>query len=473
MKNWNALNDENYKLECEVKDRDVKIRIAEERINVLLKKIKGLEKDPSAPVIPPNQECPEIDECESDLNICQDQIDSLTQIVRKLKFQIDSIILNPPEIEQPEIPEQPEQPTCEDLIREKLLIIQLKNDTIAALNARPVILPTPCPEDENCDDAIREHTETIRIQTDTIQKLRNQIVALSRPCPEIEDVEQPEPILIPEYFYSSANLNFNCPNQMTKDEIYSVDVSLADLIPNSEFRKALYAQLGINEEGNTEIESIDLQNLIRINLNSQEESAFKITPLHTEQSQVMGSNMKGWKWEVTPLVIAENKRLNLEVLLKDLESDDFRTISSKSLDINISDYPESKPISAFSFFRKNPFWPILGLLLPLLAFILGYLMNSKKKSPSDESKSDEADDLEVIEGIGPKIEQLLYNEDIKTYDALAKTDVSMIQEILDKAGPDYRIHEPTTWPEQSALAADGKWKKLIKWQNKLHGGKDL
>jgi hypothetical protein len=32
--------------------------------------------------------------------------------------------------------------------------------------------------------------------------------------------------------------------------------------------------------------------------------------------------------------------------------------------------------------------------------------------------------------------------------------------------------ETTTWPEQAALAAAGKWDELKEWQDKLIGGKE-
>jgi len=81
------------------------------------------------------------------------------------------------------------------------------------------------------------------------------------------------------------------------------------------------------------------------------------------------------------------------------------------------------------------------------------------------------DDLKKIEGIGPKIEQLLYAEGIYTWDDLSKTAVEVIQVILDKAGPRYKMHNPGTWPEQAGMAAQGKWDELKKWQDELKGGR--
>ncbi len=81
------------------------------------------------------------------------------------------------------------------------------------------------------------------------------------------------------------------------------------------------------------------------------------------------------------------------------------------------------------------------------------------------------DDLKKIEGIGPKIASLLNDGGILTFASLASTDVSKIKEILLAAGSRYKMHDPTTWPQQAALAADGKWEELKKWQDELDGGR--
>ncbi len=80
-------------------------------------------------------------------------------------------------------------------------------------------------------------------------------------------------------------------------------------------------------------------------------------------------------------------------------------------------------------------------------------------------------DLKKIEGIGPKIEQLLKNAGIRTFSKLADTSISKLKEILNAAGSRFKMHQPDTWPSQGALAANGKWEALKDLQNKLHGGK--
>ncbi|MFT5169304.1 MAG: large subunit ribosomal protein L27 [Saprospiraceae bacterium] len=82
-----------------------------------------------------------------------------------------------------------------------------------------------------------------------------------------------------------------------------------------------------------------------------------------------------------------------------------------------------------------------------------------------------ADDLKKVEGIGPKISELLNNAGITTFALLASTEAAKIKEVLAAAGSRYASHDPTTWPAQAKMAAAGEWDKLKAWQDELDGGK--
>lgn len=83
------------------------------------------------------------------------------------------------------------------------------------------------------------------------------------------------------------------------------------------------------------------------------------------------------------------------------------------------------------------------------------------------------DDLKVVEGIGPKIESLLKDNGIHDWDSLADTTADQLNAILAKAGDNFKLADPSTWPEQARMAAKGEWKKLEEYQEFLQGGKDL
>ncbi len=57
-----------------------------------------------------------------------------------------------------------------------------------------------------------------------------------------------------------------------------------------------------------------------------------------------------------------------------------------------------------------------------------------------------------------------------TYADLAATPVEKLSEILAEAGSRYASKNPSTWPEQAKLAAEGNWDVLKDLQEKLKGG---
>ncbi len=97
----------------------------------------------------------------------------------------------------------------------------------------------------------------------------------------------------------------------------------------------------------------------------------------------------------------------------------------------------------------------------------------KAPKPKAAKKADagKPDDLKKIEGIGPKIAEKLGAKGIDTFEKLAAATFDELKAILDEAGSRYRMHNPTTWPKQSALAAEGKWDELKALQDVLDGGR--
>lgn len=83
----------------------------------------------------------------------------------------------------------------------------------------------------------------------------------------------------------------------------------------------------------------------------------------------------------------------------------------------------------------------------------------------------EADDLKKIEGIGPKVAELLADAAITTFEALSKATKADLEKILDPAGAIYKAMDPTSWPDQAKLAAKGDWEALEKLQEELVGGR--
>ncbi len=94
-------------------------------------------------------------------------------------------------------------------------------------------------------------------------------------------------------------------------------------------------------------------------------------------------------------------------------------------------------------------------------------------APAAPKATGKPDDLKKIEGVGPKIAGLLADGGLPTFAAVAAADVATIKGILEAAGKRYQMHDPTTWPMQAKLAAEGKWDELKKWQDESDGGKPI
>jgi DNA-directed RNA polymerase subunit beta' len=80
------------------------------------------------------------------------------------------------------------------------------------------------------------------------------------------------------------------------------------------------------------------------------------------------------------------------------------------------------------------------------------------------------DDLTKVEGIGPKVAEILNANGITTFAQLAGTSPEAIGEWLTAAGGMMANMKPGTWPKQAEMAAAGQWDELQVWQDELDGG---
>ena len=83
------------------------------------------------------------------------------------------------------------------------------------------------------------------------------------------------------------------------------------------------------------------------------------------------------------------------------------------------------------------------------------LNNISKKNLNSKIKFNN-NNLKIIEGIGPKIEEILKNNNIVNWKDLSEIDSQKIQLFLEEAGSKFSFHNPKTWPEQAFLAHQNK-----------------
>lgn len=83
----------------------------------------------------------------------------------------------------------------------------------------------------------------------------------------------------------------------------------------------------------------------------------------------------------------------------------------------------------------------------------------------------EPQDLTLIEGIGPKINQLLHAAGIQTFAQLAETGVEQLKAILEPAG--LQFIDPGSWAEQARLVSEGKMEAFEQLTSQLKGGRKV
>ena len=80
------------------------------------------------------------------------------------------------------------------------------------------------------------------------------------------------------------------------------------------------------------------------------------------------------------------------------------------------------------------------------------------------------DNLEIIEGIGPKIAKVLVEGGISTFAQLAATKAEDITAMLKASGGRFSLANPASWAEQAALLRDGKMAEFKALTDALVGG---
>jgi predicted flap endonuclease-1-like 5' DNA nuclease len=148
--------------------------------------------------------------------------------------------------------------------------------------------------------------------------------------------------------------------------------------------------------------------------------------------------------------------------------DDLETIlrsgGSRFQTANPETWPRQAKLAA------NREWPRLDLLK---AQLKGGVRRPEGEAPATRSQPvpTPADDLTMIEGIGPKIAEILQQNGIRTFAQLARMEPARLRLLLMEAGPAYRIADPTSWPEQASWAAVGNWDRLQALKDQLDAGR--
>jgi len=184
-------------------------------------------------------------------------------------------------------------------------------------------------------------------------------------------------------------------------------------------------------------------------------------------------DFNGWNWEQGVVMKAGKKDYQAVVKLETGRRYQFRYIVDGSSWLNDWQADEYLPNE---FGADNSVVQLEAIATPKATPANGKSKTTAKKATtkkpaSEKSKIHAKDNLKKIEGIGPKIEGLLQDAGIRTFEELAGARISTLRDVLQAAGPRFKMHNPATWSEQAKLAAAGKWDKLEALQKQLKGGR--
>jgi hypothetical protein len=140
----------------------------------------------------------------------------------------------------------------------------------------------------------------------------------------------------------------------------------------------------------------------------------------------------------------------------------------------------SQPVTQ-AYDMTDATWEIIIMLL--IAFLLGWFfrwlwdrsedgLEVPQQAPRPERYMRFTEDnLQIVEGIGPKIEELLKTNGVMNWSELAAASIDTLKGILGKGGERFQMHDPSSWADQAALAVEGKWEELQEYQTLLPGGR--
>lgn len=83
----------------------------------------------------------------------------------------------------------------------------------------------------------------------------------------------------------------------------------------------------------------------------------------------------------------------------------------------------------------------------------------------------DGEELQIVEGIGARIAEVLHDAGITTLHALSQRTPAEIRSALARGGPNFGLVDPRTWSDQALLAANNRWTALATLQAALDAGR--
>jgi DivIVA domain-containing protein len=249
-------------------------------------------------------------------------------------------------------------------------------------------------------------------------------------------------------------------------KLREVEMSLIKTLQNAEITSNKITEQAQNE-ADKKVESAKLE-AQRILENANNNAAEIIITAENKVSENLKNQIQKEADIKNDIADLESYKLNLVNQLKGISSETIAKIDSLS------------PNVEFKSILANPTAPEIEEVENLTEAVATSQEDDEIEEPSEGIASsantmvlgnEKIDDLTVIEGIGPKISDLLKSNNIISFRELATTPAYKIKELLGYAGSNFSMHDPSTWAEQAILADSGKWDELDLLKEKLVGGK--
>ena len=167
-----------------------------------------------------------------------------------------------------------------------------------------------------------------------------------------------------------------------------------------------------------------------------------------------------WNWEEAPTLKKSKKTYKTTLELIPGNKYQFRYLVDQSFWLN--DWSADEYIQSPLSLEDNCIVDLIDVPAD---------QNTSSKKTAAKKATTTGTDFTKVEGIGPKISSLLKEAGIDSFEGLASMKKKELASILTAAGKRYQMHDPTSWPKQAKLIADGKTKALEKLQKELKGGK--
>ena len=194
--------------------------------------------------------------------------------------------------------------------------------------------------------------------------------------------------------------------------------------------------------------------------------------------------IEGRTIEVDRLAIETGKKFGFDRILLMVDDDDVMVgtpiLSGVEVNVTVVDHTKGPKIDRFKYRPKKRIRVRGGHRQHFTRLLVDFIGKPGEERKVEEQEltnvevvdapvSVEADDLTLIEGIGPKVAKVLGEAGILTFSQLAEANADDIQKILNEAG--LKMMDATSWPAQAKLAAADDMDGLKKMQDKLSGGR--